>query len=790
MKFNPSQLERYIRNGYILIPLHAWDKFTQLSSGGGKTKKRPDGKRPRDNDWPTKDYSDFPYREHMESGCNVGVRLRDTDLVIDVDPRNGGDESFEKLQRDLGIDLTEAPTVNTGSGGRHIYFRKPPDMLVRDSLNDDYPGVEFKSGNMGRQVVSAGSLHPDTGKTYEWDPFAPELDDLPEAPKKLLNLIKKPMSVASTGSGKFSIEQVTMLLDTLDTTLYDSNQPWLDLMMACHHASGGSARDEFVEWSTRDPEYSEASWHIGLRWDSCDASDDGGPKRTWRSLIHEVKKNGGTAGQVAIAQLGDSAQEDFDHLIPEGEDNVEGLPKHEQPNPLEAMNRRFCMVEDGSTFRVYQEKTFPSIGGMPPRKEGMWMKKQDFRDILQKRTIPVGPKNIDKPLADVWMKWKPARMYKGVIFDPQCDHEGWLNTWTGWGVDPKKGEWGRMEELVFEGLSSGDRRFHEYLMDWMAYMVQTPWLPAEVAICFRGDKGVGKSTLGQFLVQMAGRHGLSVSSPRQVYGDYNGHLRNVIMLMADEAISPYGKEENKLKDLITARSMSYEQKFKNIEPGANMLHLMLASNHDFFVKMSHDERRFAVSEASPKYQGRTSFWNSLHREMSGGGLQAMMWDLMSRDVEGWHPRENLPNTTAAIDQKLQGLDPIAAWWYEHLYTGDPFVYESELCPNADGSWGDWGDGMGLRIYKDDMRKSFYRFCKDRDIRAAASGRGSSHAFTKAIKRICPLYQSNVQIKAPNDRMDIKAKRGGWASGVQVPTLDELRADFERHIGGKIDWTPV
>lgn len=84
---------------------------------------------------------------------NIGVRLRDTDLVIDVDPRNfvGGADSFADLAVDFG--LPDAPFVRTGGGGFHHYFRKPADMAVLNEIAG-YPRVEFKS--LGRQVVAAG----------------------------------------------------------------------------------------------------------------------------------------------------------------------------------------------------------------------------------------------------------------------------------------------------------------------------------------------------------------------------------------------------------------------------------------------------------------------------------------------------------------------------------------------------------------------------------------------------------------------------------------------------------
>src|SRR5688572_4470526 len=55
--------------------------------------------------------------------ANIGIATGQVSeiVVVDVDPRNGGDESFERLRREL--QLPETTCVRTGGGGHHHYFR-------------------------------------------------------------------------------------------------------------------------------------------------------------------------------------------------------------------------------------------------------------------------------------------------------------------------------------------------------------------------------------------------------------------------------------------------------------------------------------------------------------------------------------------------------------------------------------------------------------------------------------------------------------------------------------------
>lgn len=162
----------YLKVGTVLLPLN--------------------GKVPVQKDWTKIEYDgtqkpgDFP--------GNYGVRLEEDDLVIDYDPRNDrteGKKAFQNLVDYVG-EAFMTYTVRTGSGGLHVYLKKPKEFHTREILpKEDYPqftGLEFKT--IGRQVVGPGSIHPDTKELYRIVWSSPSEARM-EAPQKLLDLIKK-----------------------------------------------------------------------------------------------------------------------------------------------------------------------------------------------------------------------------------------------------------------------------------------------------------------------------------------------------------------------------------------------------------------------------------------------------------------------------------------------------------------------------------------------------------------------------------------------------------------------
>ncbi|HWR35392.1 MAG TPA: phage/plasmid primase, P4 family [Clostridia bacterium] len=100
----------------------------------------------------------YPYANiGIATGKNSGV------VVLDEDPKNGGDATLEKLIATHGP-LPHTPTARTGSGGHHVYLKTPING-IKGGNNLFGGGIDFKSD--GGYVVAPPSLHI-SGKEYEW----------------------------------------------------------------------------------------------------------------------------------------------------------------------------------------------------------------------------------------------------------------------------------------------------------------------------------------------------------------------------------------------------------------------------------------------------------------------------------------------------------------------------------------------------------------------------------------------------------------------------------------------
>lgn len=772
---NSSELESYLRANWQLIPLHRWNR-KDIQYG----KEILRGKSPLHSNWTRRPYISKNQLAHMDSGNNVGVRLRKTDLVIDVDPRNfdEGDDPLKRLCKDCQIDVSKYATVITGSGGLHIYMHKPENVSIRNTF-PDYNGIEFKT--KGQQVVAAGSIHPETGNNYLWDFEGRELDQAENAPELLINLIRKAKSASDTAPGIYSQDELAIMLNYLDPEKFQAHCDWLPLMQACHHATNGSGREEFIEWSTRDPKYSDQGNVIGLRWDSLSNERESDTTVvTYRTLDKAMRDSGHGS---AIPKK--SAEDDFDDLSPE-EFDEDLIEEHERKGPLEQLNDKYwAVIEDGS-FRILWEESDPVVksydGGIAkPRKKWIRSRFEDFKKFMATRQVQQGKKIMN--IADAWLAWNGRNTAKGVLFDPESDHEGYLNLWTGWGVEPRsQGSWKYLKELLTDVLCDGDSDFYEYVLNWSAHMIQHPGSPAEVAICFQGDKGAGKSTFGRVLATLAGRHGMHITSSSQLTGRFNDHLRDVILLFADEAIRPYDKEgESRLKGLITEPYITFEGKGRDPMSSVNMLHIIMSSNEEVMAPMGlENERRFAIQRVNNSKIGKHTWFEKLHKELYSGGYSRLLWDLLHRDLGDWNPRKNIIVTKAAIEQKLRNLGPVEQWWINVLSEGE--------FPNGNIDNLSWKDNT-IDVFKQEVRMSYDEHCKSSGIRSAgAMGRSVDLNFAQMWAKLVPNFSAKgVRRLVPADRFDIIKHNDGRTWAYRIPNLIECRNHVQKIIGGIIEW---
>ena len=328
MSYEKEQLTPYYNLSSDLIPINVWNKMV---------KGKPRGKTPVHNDWTIREYNRDPdtYESWISKGYNLGYRISDNELVLDMDPRNYEGEDCEQLIADLFgyFDWDELidnnMTVRTGGGGYHVYFLLPEVdgelvdcKLLKETL-EEYPGVEFK--RKGRQVLCAGSKHP-SGKYYLWVNTHSKRTPIPPTVLSKIQYERpeKKNTDYTSGQGCLTGSQLdSLILSKLDPEDYPTNDTWFPILCGAHHATDGQGIEEFLEWSMEDTFFSEDENTIRARWESLWGKEN---STTIGSLIRQLDNKGEDSSGVK-AVLAFSNQPELDGI--DEDESEEALLIHE-----------------------------------------------------------------------------------------------------------------------------------------------------------------------------------------------------------------------------------------------------------------------------------------------------------------------------------------------------------------------------------------------------------------------------------------------------------------------------
>lgn len=163
--------ERYAERGWHVFPVHSVRVGGTCSCGApqcGRVGKHPRTRAGLKDATVDKDEIRKWWLEHPDA--NIGIVPWPSGLIVlDIDPRNGGNESLAELEQKYGK-LPDTARVLTGGGGQHIYFTLPtgvdkcPSRVLR-------AGVELKA--QGTYVLAPPSSHIAQhlrgGLGYIWD---------------------------------------------------------------------------------------------------------------------------------------------------------------------------------------------------------------------------------------------------------------------------------------------------------------------------------------------------------------------------------------------------------------------------------------------------------------------------------------------------------------------------------------------------------------------------------------------------------------------------------------------
>lgn len=809
-----SQVEHLARAGFALHWLH------------------PKSKRPIGNEWAAKPVASLErLRNSYKKGNNIGVRLGEWSKVgglylhiIDVDIRvpELAHEAWDKLHALIPeLHQMDVPMVRSGSGGesRHIYIltdeplapKKFAHSETSQKVWDEKLGRDVKKWDWelhllgtGSQAAMPPSIHPDTGKPYEWiNEFDLNLIDLGLGPIIDTGMLREvifarpeeavinPERQKPMGLGQSEI--IAYLDDLPKDEWFEDRDQWMRVGMALHHETEGSDWG-FETWC----KYSKLS----------EKFDEKDQKRVWKSFKNRASAPFRFASIVAVVKdirLDREFEdvEDFDDLDGDlsGFDDVLGLGDEDLGGFGDLLGfgtAGQATKRSKSQRELIKEQIEIDLGRGAPK----WVRKINRRHAVARvssKTVvmdfhPDGrvtygsvnelhnwfendrmPKDdTTVPASKVWIQHKQRRQYpNGIIFAPNRQVEGAYNHWQGFSVEPNAAKSCKLFlKHLREVFCSGNEQHFWYMIGWLAHMIQRPEEKPGVAVIAKGKKRIGKDTVFEYVGGLFPQHYITVANKDQMVGKFNAHQEKCLLLHVQEGFWGGDKrDEGPLKYLITSNEVMIEPKGMNAFPIKSVLRLFISSNERWVVPASEDEGRYFVLNVSDKHRNDHKYFEALRHEMENGGREALLDYLMNHDISKFQVRA-VPDTEALGEQKVEGLRNVERWWHGVLQHGAIEGPRDGASHRGLVSNFDWLRGAA-RIEKGEFREAYARWLRTRRYDGEEL---SEVEFTKRMKHMLP------------DLTQARPRAGGARTMVYVlPPLQEARTAFETYIGSEMLW---
>ena len=411
---------------------------------------------------------------------------------------------------------------------------------------------------------------------------------------------------------------------------------------------------------------------------------------------------------------------------------------------IETMNQDYAVVPVGGKTAILRELRNES-GLIEPT----FMDQSSFN--LLTRNLPTDSKAT---AANIWLASPHRRQYEKVVFAPEervpPQH---YNLWRGFAVEPVEGNCDPYLHFALEVICSHDKAMYEYLINWLAFLVQKPNELPEVAIVLMGGQGTGKNTFIKPLLELMGPHGIETSSINQLAGQFNGHQADKTLVHANESTWGGNKQsEGTLKAIITEPFRAIERKGLDIQVMKNCIHLIVSSNEDWPVAAAMDDRRFAFYEVSNKRQQNSTYFESIHRWIDSGGPSFLLDYLKNRDISDWHPR-NRPKGALGARVRLTSACSVTQWWYQCLE--DEALLGDATNPYSTDRFSD------KCVYKSEVYEAYCNHV------GSSRHRAQGNKFVQKLRELCP----SIEDKRPT------SSDGKRPRQLCFPKLDVARSEF-------------
>jgi hypothetical protein len=226
-----------------------------------------------------------------------------------------------------------------------------------------------------------------------------------------------------------------------------------------------------------------------------------------------------------------------------------------------------------------------------------------------------------------------------------------------------------LDHLVY--LFGDDQVAVDHVLDYLAHLVQRPWERIGHALLITSEaKGIGKSTFGNIVRRLVGEQNSRVAQTKDLKSQFDGWLAGKLVIQVEEVYEAGNWDlANKLKPLITERTVSVNLKYGPQMEIENYARFIMFSNHAAPLTIEDGDRRYFVVNSSVQPREDT-YYEELNRFIdTDEGMNAIFSFLRRRDLSRFNPYRRPPMTKAKEAVIAVSGNPLRTYIIEAVESG-------------------------------------------------------------------------------------------------------------------------
>lgn len=214
----------------------------------------------------------------------------------------------------------------------------------------------------------------------------------------------------------------------------------------------------------------------------------------------------------------------------------------------------------------------------------------------------------------------------------------------------------------------------EYVLNWLAHVVQKPSRKTEVCILLYGSQGCGKSTIGEYILRkIIGLDKMHITSKTEkIFGRFVDTQGKLLAVLNEASGKDTFNICDVLKDAITCSTTEQEKKGIDAVTITDYTNYIFTTNNINSVKIPEDDRRFMPIEINEELKGNVAYFKELYADLDNEEIMRKFYDeLMKRPLKNFNPSRDRPVTELMKDMMNMNRNCIKqfiTYWKEKVMT--------------------------------------------------------------------------------------------------------------------------